>query len=656
MPMASGTDPNLLVNSTWLGSGSFSGLMPYQAPPPPAAPPIAPPTSTPTSSSGMDSAWSQSPLLSVSSAAQELPTSTSNDPLRVNSFSMTTVALQAAPSQPSPFGFSSPHQFQIGSLHGSNYSDLPTFPVDLQFNPPTNNFGVSYSVSSEKSQPPAYQSNTTATMSASDGKQNTTAKPGRKRLSKLMSSTSKAAKKGSAPTSQTTVSSMPTIRSSLDSLGPHVDMYPDSPPTTNRQTGKTLQSRPLNESPRDSSRKSPNTPHSFYNPTQTTSLSTSSTTPMSPSMHILTNKPGRFRSSPLSLPSSLPSTTFSSLTTKLKSPTCSTGTTSILSPFVTSPTALSTPSLTAQPGVTVSNASALPSSSYKVQDVNSLEYRKLILERVQEWNEHKQKMMQMQGRAECSKLKSPTFQDGSILSPASGDIAYPDRPSDSVNFSPSLIRSFLVSSPMDSPGLASRFKVAVSSADASRESSPTSTILSSPKLLTAGPPITFADTLAPRPNSKPPSSLELESPSTTSESTSITPSSPDLGDISSMSRWELEQLYKHNMEKLEQQKKYISILEAQLKRLREQRDTSTTQKPSESELYKRCASFVVEPEMIPDASSICSDKFGYGHLSKQSNGAKTKPTPDFNEVIRGGTFDRPVLNEEYDFYANFGRS
>ena len=44
------------------------------------------------------------------------------------------------------------------------------------------------------------------------------------------------------------------------------------------------------------------------------------------------------------------------------------------------------------------------------------------------------------------------------------------------------------------------------------------------------------------------------------------------------------------------------------------------------------------------------------HLSKQSNGTKIKPTLDFNEVIKGVTFDRPVMNEKYNFYANFGHS
>ena len=699
IPMGGGgTDPNLLVSPVWLGPGSFSGLMstmPYQAPPP-AAPPIAPPTVPPTSSSGssgIDSAWSQGPSLSLSPAAQVLPTSTSTDPLRVNSFSTTTVASHAASNQPSSFGFSSPQQF--GSFHSSIYSGLPTFPVDLQLNPPANNSvpGVSSSGSSEKAPPhSSTASNTTAAKNANNEKQNTTAKSGHKRPSKLISSSSKAAKKGSTPTSQTTASSTSTVSSSPESSRPHIDMYPDSPPAANRQTGKTLQYRPLNEFPHSSSRKSPNTPHSFHNPTQTRSLSTSSTTPMSPPTHIPTNKPGRFRfpsiSSPLTLPSSLPSTTFSSLTTMLKSPT--------------TPATLSSPSLTAQL-VTVGNSTALSSSSYKMQDVNSMEYRKLILKRVQQWNEHKQKM---QGHAEGSKLKSPLlFHDGSVLSPTSGDTAYPGQPSGSLNLSPSL-RSALVSSPTDAPGFTSHFKVTGSLPNASRESSQTSTILglSSPKLLTVGPPVTFADTLPPCSISNPPSSLELKSPSTTS--TSVTPSSPNLkslsvtsslvtsptvvpsvvssairmddiltasygcsmvapsvvfnssfmGDISSMSRWELEQLYKHNMEKLEQQKKFISILEAQLKRVREQHDTFATQKPSESELYKRFLSFVVEPELIPDVSSICSNKFGYGHLSKQSNGAKIKPTLDFNEVIKGGTFDRPVLNEKYDCYANFGRS
>ena len=331
--------------------------------------------------------------------------------------------------------------------------------------------------------------------------------------------------------------------------------------------------------------------------------------------------------------------------------------------------------------------------------MNSLEYRKLILKRVQQWNEHKQKMQQ--GHSERMGLKSPPiFFDGTMLSPTGGDAAHSGKLS-----SPGL-RTALTSS---SPGFTSPFKIPVSSSNASRECSPTtSTILAlgSPKLLTVGPPVTFADTLAPRPTctSNPPSSMKLKSPSTTC--TSVTPSTPDLksptmittsvtsptvvpsvvssavrmddiltasygctmvapsvvfnssfmGDISSMSRWELEQLYKHNMEKLEQQKKFISILEAQLKQVREQHDSFSIQKPSQSELYQRFLSFIVEPKLIPDISSICSDKFGYGHLAKQSNGAKAKPALDFNEVIKGGTFDRPVLNEKYDFYANFGRS
>ena len=48
-------------------------------------------------------------------------------------------------------------------------------------------------------------------------------------------------------------------------------------------------------------------------------------------------------------------------------------------------------------------------------------------------------------------------------------------------------------------------------------------------------------------------------------------------------------------------------------------------------------------------SIVNGDKFGYGHLI---DGSKSV---DFNHVIKGGTFDRPVLNEKYDFYANFCR-
>ena len=294
------------------------------------------------------------------------------------------------------------------------------------------------------------------------------------------------------------------------------------------------------------------------------------------------------------------------------------------------------------------------------------------IEKVQQWNEQKQKIMQIQGCTDRSILKSPpVFADGSLLSPTGGDNAYPGQPSHSLNLNPTL-RSPLVSSPCtDASGSYTGYlKVAASLPNASRETSPTSTILglSGPKLPTAGPPVTFADTLAPHPNSNLPSFLELASPSTTSASRSVSPSSLALfqspsvttsvvtsptvvpsvvssavrmddittasygssmvapsvvfnssfmGDISSMSHWELEQLYKQSMEKLEQLKKFIGLLEAQLKHVHEQHDSFSTQKPSESELYKRFLSFVVEPELIPDVSSICSNKFGYGHLSKQ---------------------------------------
>ena len=649
-----------------------------------------------------------------------------HNPLKVNNIGSTTLATYTASKQPPPFGYSSPQLQQFGSFHSSNYSGLPaTFPVNLQLNPPANNSRVS--------------------------------------------------------------SGSSVIDQSLQ------------------------HDHPLNKSPHDSMRKSPNTPHSFHNPTQT--RSSTSSTPTSPQTHMPANIPGRFHfppiSSPFTLPSSLPSTSFSSLTSMQKSHT---GTnTNSPTTCISTPTASSSPSLTTQPGVTASNVTALTSSSYQVQDVNSLEYRKLILETVQQWGEHKQKMMK--GRAKRLRLKSPPmFRDGSVQSLTSGDAANPGQPSSSVNLGPSLntmivigstdtpgfnshfqvfantsregsststildlgspkllragpseiladtlaphsitkidsapssleltspstttmsippmfrngsvrsstsddtanpgqpsssvnlgptLNTVLVSSSTDTPGFNSHFKVTVSSANISREGSSTSTILGlgSPELL----PDTFADTIAPCPSSNSPSSLELTSPSTTTMSattpsldlrlpsttcTSITspiivpsvvssaarmddiltasygcsmvaPSvvldSSFMGDISSMSRSELEQLCKHNMEKLELQKKIISILEAQLKQVREQLESFSTQKPTQSDIYQRFLPFVVEPKLTPNFP----DKFGYGHLVKQLNGASTKPTPDFNEVIKGGTFDRPVLNEKYDFYANFGHS
>ena len=226
----------------------------------------------------------------------------------------------------------------------------------------------------------------------------------------------------------------------------------------------------------------------------------------------------------------------------------------------------------------------------------------------------------------------PMFRDGSVRSPTSDDTANPGQLSSSVNLGPSL-NTVLVSSSTDTPGFNSHFTV--SSANISREGSSTSTILglNSPELLSN----TIADTIAPCPSSNSPSSLDITSPSTTTMSATtssldlrlpsttcssitspiavpsvvssaarmddiltasssygcsmVAPStvldSSFMGDISSMSRSELEQLCKHNMEKLELQKKIISILEAQLKQVREQLESFSTQKPTQSDIYQR---------------------------------------------------------------------
>ena len=639
MPVGSGTDPSLIVSPVWVGPGSFSGLtstMPYQTPP----------TNPPTSSSP--------------SSTQTLPAfmTCGSNPLQ-SSNSTSTVASQASSSKQLPsLGYNGP---LIGAFPSSSYSGLPAFPVDFQLKATTS---------------------TTGAKSISHANQDLAA-GSRKGPSKLLSTTSNASKISSDSTTSNS-SSISTTSTSPESSRPHVDKYGAS--AVDQRMDKTLQYNSLHESPHHSLRTSPSL--TARSSTQSRS-STTSTSIMSPPTHI----PTKFRfpsvSSPLSQPSSsLPSTTFSGLTTMLMSPSSDTNT---LSPTLTTHTTLDSLSLTTQGGVSAlaSNVVTAPSSS-KPLDVNSLEYRKFILKRVHQWNEHKKKMME--GCGEHTKLKPlPTFADGSVLqpSPTGDDTAHLGQP----------LRSS-----------SSTFKFTTSSANTSRESSPvSSTILnlgSNPKLLTVEPPVTFAATLTPCFNSiNTPTSLErklpattttnsprthpaflqLKSPSSMSGSTTspevvasvvssavrmddiiaancgssvVAPSlvfnSSFMGDISSMSCQELEQLYKHNVEKLEQQKKLISILEIQLKRVREQQQSVTTQTPSQSEVYKRFLSFVVEPELIPDDSStLCSDKFGYSHLVKQS---KTKPRLDFNDIIKGGTFDRPVLNEKYDFYANFGHS
>ena len=426
------------------------------------------------------------------------------------------------------------------------------------------------------------------------------------------------------------------------------------------------------------------------------------------------------------------------------------------------------------------------SSGPIVQDVNSIEYRMMILEKVQQWNEHKKKIVQRNAKPRRSSSPLLDTRDETFDNP-SNDGACPVQPfSCSVNINPcsntSLVGSLtetaglnslilsasslttskshtsvtseasaanatvsaqlsalsspkplpafgspklltvgppvtfaeilninlcsntsLVGNLTETPGLNSLILSASSlttsnshtsvtseaSAANATVSAPLSALSSSkplpafdsPSLLTAGPPVTFAETLLP--NSSPslssshsgkdlmsmtsPTGLsvagdatEVDDITTASYGSSIVSpgnafNSESVDDISAMSHWELEQLYRHNMEKLEQQKKFISILEAQLKQIHEQLHT-TNQKPSQSDVYKHFLSFVVEPELVPDVPIVSSNKFGYGHLLKQSSGAKAAPPLDFNEVVKGGTFDRPVMNEKYDFYANFSRS
>ena len=446
---------------------------------------------------------------------------------------------------------------------------------------------------------------------------------------------------------------------SVSSTGPvQIDMYPDSPPTPSQHTSLFL---PINEHLHRT-----HVVTSTSNTTPSTSSSKFSLmSPPSSSSHLPKNR-GQFRfpsvSSELPSPSVLRT---SELHSRLESPSCGS-----ITPVPPMATTSSRQSPTTVSGITTTSTS----EGSNTADINSIEYRRLILRKVQQWNEEKQR--KLHGKAKWAKLMSPSILDDSdpLKSPSTVDAASPIEQFSSTNLSPRLstdLADKFVGDQTFQPGTSTMS----STGPPAGKTSP-----SSPKLLVVGPPITFAETLIPRTVSSPlinkksllstlsspsvpsvaGSAMQMDDILSVSDGSSIVaPSvvfnSAFMGDISSMSRWELEQLYKHNMEKLEQQKKFIRILEVQLKKIHEQHENFGAHKPTQSEIYQRFLTFVVEPELVPDVPIVGADKFGYGHLVKQAEGTNNTPTLNFNEVIKGGTSDRPILNEKYDFYATFGR-
>ena len=459
---------------------------------------------------------------------------------------------------------------------------------------------------------------------------------------------------------------------------PHIDMYPpDGSLPLNQSSrqgaGKTLSSHPINEQPQSDARNTA-CPSSMVLSAPPISLST---TPMSPPTTRPPKKPGQYRFHSVSSvvrtsSSAVRPTSLTGVRASLKS---SSSSSSEATPSFTT----SSFSLSAPPGETTA---VLSSSGPVSQDVNSMEYRKFILKKVQQWNEQKKKMLQrgaerMKGPLTPSPL---SLDEASFKSPTSHDGAFsPTESFCSANPSPKLNSGLTERLPSDSQSLRRSSDPFNSSGGGDNNISP---LFGRPKLMTVAPPITFTDTLpsslasstassfeddktlllSPTVPSVVSSAIRMEDVLTASYSSSIVaPSivvnSAFIGDISSMSRWELEQLYNHHLEKLEQQKKFITFLESHLKKIHKQHDSLSDHKPTQTEVYQRFLSFIVEPDMVPDVPVIGSDRFGYGHLMKKpsSNGAENAPPIHLNEVIKGGTFDRPVLNEKYDFYANFGQ-
>ena len=673
MPMGGGTDPNVIVSPVWLGPSSFgSGLMPTLSA-----------HATPTCNTGLDNTtWSlgsslQAPSFSAGSNSHKLTSSNS------------VVAPQTASRQQSPFGFGNP---QLGSFQSQKFPGIPLFPADL---PLKSSVNPNLPLSSPENTNQAFISNSiaerTATTAASNSSQKQTTKV--RGPSKQTNAATSIATNKDARNAGLSFQSSSSTAGSLDVSRPHIDMYPEDPLASSQQVKKTLPYHQPAEHPCDMG-----IPYAIHN-----TLPNTRPVPMSQPTRTPTNMPRRFHFPTVSSPTSLPSWSsgvtcaFNSRPATLKLSN-STG---------ISPTVVSTPtsSSLATPSEVVTTSSSM---GPLIQDVNSFEYRMMILKKVQQWNEQKKKILKDNAKPKTKSSSPPLLVAGDeTFSSLSNDGACPVQPfNTSTNISPcsstgvvgsltetsglnTLILSTSSLTTSDSQSsVTGEASTAVTSVSAPLPalrspqplpalSSPKPHSLGSPKLLTVGPPVTFAETLVPTLSPSlpfPHSGKDLTSmtsptgPSVAGDATQmddiitasfgssiVSPSvvfnSAFIGDISAMSRWELEQLYRHNMEKLEQQKKFIKILEAQLKRICEQHTTNQNQ--SQSDVYKRFLSFVVEPELVPDVSIVTSNKFGYGHLL---SGAKAAPPLDFNEIIKGGTFDRPVMNKKYDFYANFAHS
>ena len=116
------------------------------------------------------------------------------------------------------------------------------------------------------------------------------------------------------------------------------------------------------------------------------------------------------------------------------------------------------------------------------------------------------------------------------------------------------------------------------------------------------------------------------------------------GDISTMSRWEIQQLYNHHKTLYEREKRILKSLKEKLIKMEMEEKSVAARKLSPDELYKRFLGFIVEPECPPCADSA----FNRFHFKSEAN-SNVSP----RDVLLGGTFDHPIINPKCDLYASF---
>ena len=108
-----------------------------------------------------------------------------------------------------------------------------------------------------------------------------------------------------------------------------------------------------------------------------------------------------------------------------------------------------------------------------------------------------------------------------------------------------------------------------------------------------------------------------------------------VGDFSSMSLWEMEQLYAFNKAALFRQKKITKVIRAQLITMQQEARVSQNQKLSRSDLYKRFLHFLVQPKFTPTCDLV-----------------KGFPAPSRKMDVLDTNFDRPILKKEFDKYGS----